>query len=39
MRILFLHGWNSAPGGVKPAYLKDHGHEIVNPALVGVDRR
>src|ERR1700722_2220309 len=33
MRILFLHGWNSVPGGVKPTYLKDHGHEVVNPAL------
>src|SRR6476620_9854407 len=33
MRILFLHGWNSIPGGVKPTYLKDHGHEIINPAL------
>ena len=33
MRILFLHGWNSAVGGVKPTYLKDHGHEVVNPAL------
>jgi hypothetical protein len=21
MKILFLHGWNSAPGGVKPTYL------------------
>ena len=31
--ILFLHGWNSVPGGVKPTYLKDHGHEVVNPAL------
>lgn len=31
--ILFLHGWNSVPGGVKPSYLKDHGHEIINPAL------
>jgi alpha-beta hydrolase superfamily lysophospholipase len=20
-------------GGVKPTYLKDHGHEVVNPAL------
>ena len=20
MRILFLHGWNSVPGGVKPTY-------------------
>src|SRR5215212_449025 len=33
MKILFLHGWNSAVGGVKPTYLKDHGHEVVNPAL------
>jgi hypothetical protein len=31
--ILFLHGWNSAVGGVKPTYLKDHGHEVLNPAL------
>jgi hypothetical protein len=33
MRILFLHGWNSVPGGVKPTYLRDHGHEVLNPAL------
>ena len=33
MKILFLHGWNSVVGGVKPTYLKDHGHEVVNPAL------
>ena len=33
MRILFLHGWTSVPGGRKPTYLKDHGHEILNPAL------
>jgi hypothetical protein len=33
MRILFLHGWNSAPGGVKLTYLKDQGHEVVHPAL------
>jgi hypothetical protein len=33
MKILFLHGWNSVPGGVKPTYLKDHGHEVINPAL------
>jgi hypothetical protein len=33
MLILFLHGWNSVPGGVKPTYLKDHGHEVINPAL------
>ena len=33
MTILFLHGWNSVPGGVKPTYLKSHGHEVINPAL------
>jgi len=33
LKILFLHGWNSAVGGVKPTYLKDHGHEVINPAL------
>ena len=33
MTILFLHGWQSTPGGVKPTYLKDHGNEVLNPAL------
>jgi hypothetical protein len=33
MTILFLHGWHSTPGGIKPTYLKDHGHEVLNPAL------
>jgi hypothetical protein len=33
MQILFLHGWNSVVGGLKPTYLKDHGHEVINPAL------
>jgi hypothetical protein len=33
MNILFLHGWHSVPGGVKPTYLKEHGHEVINPAL------
>ena len=31
--ILFLHGLHSVPGGVKPTYLKDHGHEVINPKL------
>jgi hypothetical protein len=26
MKILFLHGWQSVPGGVKPTYLAQHGH-------------
>lgn len=33
MTILFLHGWHSVPGGVKPSYLGQHGHEVINPAL------
>jgi hypothetical protein len=33
MLILFLHGWRSIPGGVKPAYLTSNGHEVLNPAL------
>jgi hypothetical protein len=31
--ILFFHGWRSVPGGVKPNYLAQHGHEVINPAL------
>jgi GNAT superfamily N-acetyltransferase len=37
MRILFLHGWQSIPGGVKPTYLKNHGHEVLNPVLPDED--
>ena len=37
MKILFLHGWQSVPGGVKPTYLAQHGHEVVNPALPDED--
>jgi hypothetical protein len=33
MQILFLHGWQSVPGGVKPSYLAQHGHEVINPKL------
>lgn len=33
MKILFLHGWQSVVGGVKPTYLIDHGHEVINPKL------
>ena len=33
MKILFLHGWTSVPGGRKPTYLIQAGHAVVNPAL------
>ena len=33
MKVLFLHGWTSTPGGLKPTFLKEHGHEVINPAL------
>ena len=33
MKILFLHGWRSVPGGVKPTFLAQHGHEVANPKL------
>jgi len=33
MKILFLHGWRSVPGGVKPTFLKENGHEVLNPKL------
>lgn len=33
MKVLFLHGWHSVPGGVKPTFLKDHGHTVLNPSL------
>jgi hypothetical protein len=33
MKILFLHGWQSVPGGVKPTFLKDNGMDVLNPRL------
>ncbi len=33
MQILLLHGWQSTQGGVKLTFLKDHGHDVLNPAL------
>lgn len=33
MKILYLHGWNSVVGGVKPTYLRSHGHEVIERAL------
>ena len=37
MKILFLHGWQSTPGGRKPTYLKEHGYTVLNPALLDDD--
>jgi len=33
VKILYLHGWNSVVGGVKPTYLKSHGHDVHEPTL------
>jgi alpha-beta hydrolase superfamily lysophospholipase len=35
--VLFLHGWTSKPGGLKPTYLAEHGHTVINPALPDED--
>jgi hypothetical protein len=35
--ILFLHGWTSVPGGVKPKCLATHGHTVGNPRLPDED--
>lgn len=37
MKILFLHGWKSIPGGVKPTYLISHGHTVFTPQLPDED--
>ena len=37
MKVLFLHGWQSVPGGVKPTFLAQHGQEVINPALPDED--
>ncbi len=33
MKILFLHSWQSVPGGVKPTFLSEHECEVINPKL------
>lgn len=33
MKVLFLHGLESKPGGAKAEALKKAGHEVLNPAL------
>jgi hypothetical protein len=37
MKILFLHGWHSVPGGAKPTFLTQHGYEVIDPALPDED--
>ena len=37
MKVLFLHGFQSVPGGVKPTYLAQNGHSIINPKLPDED--
>jgi hypothetical protein len=33
VKVLFLHGWHSVPGGMKPTYFTQYGHEVINPSL------
>jgi len=33
MLILYLRGWHSVGGGVKPTFLRAHGHEVIDPDL------
>ncbi len=33
MKVLFLHGLESRPGGTKPQYLEGLGHNVLNPSL------
>jgi hypothetical protein len=37
MKILYLHGWNSVCGGVKPTSLAALGHEVIEPELSDED--
>lgn len=37
MRILFLHGYGSQPGGTKPMFLFRRGNDVVNPPLPSED--
>ncbi|MCH2211051.1 MAG: GNAT family N-acetyltransferase [Fuerstiella sp.] len=33
MKILFLTGWHGKPDGVKPTFLRQHGHQVIEPPL------
>lgn len=37
MKLLYLHGWNSVPFGVKPTYLVEHGLDLLQPSLPDED--
>ena len=37
MKIIFLHGLESKPGGDKPKYLQSAGHEVYEPELPNND--
>jgi hypothetical protein len=33
MKILYLHGLHSKPGGVKPTFLRERGYQVINPGI------
>jgi hypothetical protein len=37
VRILYLHGLHSRPGGAKPTFLRGAGLEVINPPLPDAD--
>ncbi len=37
MKILYLHGLGTRPGGLKPTFLEECGHQVDNPALPDED--
>lgn len=37
MKVLFLHGLESQPGGTKATYLEGKGFQVLNPALPKMD--
>jgi pimeloyl-ACP methyl ester carboxylesterase len=37
LRVLFLHGYGTGPGGLKPTYLAKRGLDVINTALSNED--
>ena len=33
MKILYLHGLHAQPGGTKSSFLRQHGHDVLEPSL------